>query len=100
MQQATALTTGTASHAQQMRRQGTFLLDAQAGDDRIQESVGRMQRIIELCRVIRETKRKPLKTPLQALVVVHPDQSFLDDISGELLKTCNAPSCFPLPVQR
>ena len=55
----------------------------QAGDDRIQQSVGRMQRIIELCRVIRETHRKPLKMPLQALVVVHPDQTFLDDISGK-----------------
>ncbi|KAK9843147.1 hypothetical protein WJX74_007686 [Apatococcus lobatus] len=85
----------------------------EAGDDRIQESVGRMQRIIELCRVIRETKRKPLKTPLQALVVVHPDQSFLDDISGNLreyvteelnvqsLETCSDPlrysSMSPVP---
>ena len=64
----------------------------QAGDDRIQESVARMQRVIELSRVIREGKRKPLKMPLQALVVVHQDQAFLDDISGEALL------CPPVPV--
>ncbi|KAK9864727.1 hypothetical protein WJX84_010606 [Apatococcus fuscideae] len=75
----------------------------QAGDDRIQESVARMQRVIELSRVIREGKRKPLKMPLQALVVVHQDQAFLDDISGDLreyvteelnvqtLQTCSDP---------
>lgn len=51
------------------------------------QSVQRMQRVIELARVIRERHFKPIKTPLRELVVVHPDQAFLADLAGEH-RTC------------
>jgi len=73
-------------------------------DDRhIQESVERMQAVIEIGRIIRERNIKPLKVPLRKVVVVHEDRAFLDDIAGELrvyvqeelnvekLETCSEP---------
>ncbi|KAG1672606.1 hypothetical protein FOA52_002086 [Chlamydomonas sp. UWO 241] len=74
-----------------------------AGDARIQRSVDRMQRVVDLARTIRERKNLPLKKPLRLLVVVHTDREFLDDIDGELreyvcselnvrtLETCSDP---------
>lgn len=59
-------------------------MDAQPGDERIQQSVDRMQRIIDLGRTIRERKNKPVKLPLRRLVVVHDDAEFLADMGGEL----------------
>jgi isoleucyl-tRNA synthetase len=56
---------------------------AHEGDARIEASVSRMQRVIELGRVIRERQNKPLKTPLARLVVVAADPEFLADIEGE-----------------
>lgn len=56
--------------------------DAVSGDKEIQESVDRMQRVIELARQIREQKKRPIKMPVKVLTVVHPDQAFLEDISG------------------
>lgn len=58
--------------------------DGQSGDEKIQESVDRMQRVIELARYIREQKKKPIKMPLKSLTVVHPDLEFLQDITGKL----------------
>ncbi|KAE8690316.1 hypothetical protein F3Y22_tig00110895pilonHSYRG00017 [Hibiscus syriacus] len=52
--------------------------------DRIEESVTRMMKIIDLARNIRERHIKPLKTPLREMIVVHPDEDFLDDIAGRL----------------
>ncbi|XP_075511214.1 isoleucine--tRNA ligase, cytoplasmic [Primulina tabacum] len=52
--------------------------------DRIEESVNRMMTIIDLARNIRERHNIPLKTPLRAMVIVHPDAEFLDDITGKL----------------
>ncbi|KAK8675691.1 hypothetical protein V6N13_033755 [Hibiscus sabdariffa] len=52
--------------------------------ERIEESVTRMMRIIDLARNIRDRHNKPLKTPLREMVVVHPDEDFLDDIAGKL----------------
>lgn len=56
----------------------------QAGDKHIVESVARMQRVIELSRIVRERHGKPLKMPLRSLTVVAPDASFLADLGGEL----------------
>ncbi|KAL2619895.1 hypothetical protein R1flu_000100 [Riccia fluitans] len=53
-------------------------------DQRIEQSVTRMMTVIDLARNIRERHNKPLKTPLKEMVVVHPDQAFLDDIAGKL----------------
>jgi isoleucyl-tRNA synthetase len=61
-------------------------LQAQEGDERIQTSVDRMQRVIELGRVIRDRQARPLKTPLASVVVVHTDKDFLADIEG---KSCS-----------
>ncbi|KAA3464795.1 isoleucine--tRNA ligase, cytoplasmic-like isoform X1 [Gossypium australe] len=52
--------------------------------ERIEESVARMMKIIDLARNIRERHNKPLKTPLREMVVVHPDEDFLGDIVGKL----------------
>ncbi len=49
-------------------------------DAEIERRVGRMQRVIELARVSRERRTIGLKTPLKELVVIHPDQVYLDDI--------------------
>ncbi|MED6179565.1 hypothetical protein PIB30_001857 [Stylosanthes scabra] len=53
-------------------------------DERIEQSVSRMMTIIDLARNIRERHNKPLKTPLREMVIVHPDDNFLDDIAGKL----------------
>jgi len=72
-------------------------------DTQIQQSVSRMQGVIDLARVLREKHNKPVKLPLKKMVVVHPDQKFLQDIAGELqtyvleelnvrvLETCSDP---------
>ena len=41
-----------------------------------------MQRVIELARTIRERHSKSVKMPVREVVVVHPDQAFLDDLTG------------------
>jgi isoleucyl-tRNA synthetase len=55
-----------------------------AGDAQLEASVGRMQRVIELVRQLRERHGRPVKAPLRKLVVVHPDAAFLHDITCEL----------------
>ena len=42
-----------------------------------------MQQVIELGRGIRDQAKRPLKVPLRSLVVVHTDQSFLQEIAGD-----------------
>lgn len=53
-------------------------------DERIEKSVARMMTTIDLARNIRERHNKALKIPLREMVVVHPDEDFLDDITGKL----------------
>eukprot|EP00271_Cylindrocystis_brebissonii_P013098 TRINITY_DN3268_c0_g1_i2.p1 TRINITY_DN3268_c0_g1~~TRINITY_DN3268_c0_g1_i2.p1 ORF type:complete len:1233 (+),score=293.29 TRINITY_DN3268_c0_g1_i2:403-4101(+) len=53
-------------------------------DERIERSVARMMTVIDLGRTIRERHARPIKTPLKNMVVVHPDASFLEDITGTL----------------
>ncbi|XP_031132358.1 isoleucine--tRNA ligase, cytoplasmic [Ipomoea triloba] len=52
--------------------------------ERIEQSVSRMTTVIDLARNIRERRNKPLKTPLRNMVVVHPDEDFLQDIKEKL----------------
>ncbi|KAI3497709.1 hypothetical protein L1887_33203 [Cichorium endivia] len=54
------------------------------GGSRMEVSVERMMRIIDLARNVRERHNKSLKTPLREMIVVHPDAEFLDDIVGKL----------------
>ena len=49
-------------------------------DQTVERQVGRMQRVIELGRVSRERRTIGLKLPLKTLVVVHPDQTYLEDV--------------------
>ncbi|GAB4817754.1 hypothetical protein N2152v2_004800 [Parachlorella kessleri] len=57
---------------------------AHAGDAQVQGSVERMMRVIELARTIRERRNKSFKMPVRELVVVHTDEAFLADLTGEL----------------
>lgn len=54
-------------------------------DEHIEVAVGRMQKVIDLGRNIRESKTISLKTPLKELVILHSDPSYLKDV--ESLKT-------------
>eukprot|EP00834_Sanchytrium_tribonematis_P000838 NODE_17_length_48642_cov_1.199349.p2 type:complete len:875 gc:universal NODE_17_length_48642_cov_1.199349:44561-41937(-) len=49
-------------------------------DESIQQGISRMQSVIELVRLIREKQGLTLKTPLRKLIVIHGDQSYLNDI--------------------
>ncbi|OCL03106.1 hypothetical protein AOQ84DRAFT_227979 [Glonium stellatum] len=51
-------------------------------DEVIERQVGRMQAVIDLCRICRDRRTIGLKTPLKTLVVIHPDQQYLDDIKS------------------
>lgn len=46
----------------------------------IERRVSRMKTIIDLGRVSRERKAIGVKTPLKSLVVIHPDESYLEDV--------------------
>jgi isoleucyl-tRNA synthetase len=51
-------------------------------DPVIERRVGRMQTVIELGRISRERRTISLKTPLKTLIIIHPDQQYLDDIKS------------------
>ncbi|KAF2738861.1 hypothetical protein EJ04DRAFT_458947 [Polyplosphaeria fusca] len=51
-------------------------------DETVERQVKRMQAVIELCRICRDRANKGLKTPLKTLVVIHPDQEYLDDVKS------------------
>lgn len=48
----------------------------------IERSVGHMQSVIELGRVIRDRKTVPIKYPLPEVVVVHQDAQYIDDVKS------------------
>jgi isoleucyl-tRNA synthetase len=56
----------------------------QKADESIQKSVARMQKVIEIARLIRDRKSRPTKLPLKEMTIVHPDESFLADLTGDL----------------
>jgi isoleucyl-tRNA synthetase len=49
-------------------------------DEVVERQVKRMQSVIELGRICRDRANKGLKTPLKTLVVIHPEQQYLDDV--------------------
>jgi isoleucyl-tRNA synthetase len=51
-------------------------------DPVIERQVARMQTVIDLGRVCRERRTIGLKTPLKTLIIIHPDQQFLDDVKS------------------
>lgn len=48
----------------------------------IERSVGHMQSVIELGRVIRDRKTIPIKYPLPEVVVVHQDAQYIEDVKA------------------
>jgi isoleucyl-tRNA synthetase len=48
----------------------------------VERQVKRMQAVIELGRICRDRANKGLKIPLKTLVVIHPEQEYLDDIKS------------------
>ncbi|KAK9472237.1 tRNA synthetases class I-domain-containing protein [Dipodascopsis tothii] len=57
-------------------------VNAELFDDSTERAVGRMQKVIELTRALREKKTIGLKVPLKTLVVIHHDPQYLKDIEG------------------
>lgn len=55
-----------------------------SGDEQLEASVARMQKVIDLARQIRERQNRPVKIPIKELIVVHQDAAFLDDLTGVL----------------
>ena len=55
-----------------------------SGDEQLEDSVARMQKVIDLVRQIRERHNRPVKMPFKELTVVHPDAAFLNDLTGVL----------------
>lgn len=55
---------------------------AELYDEETERSVGRMQKVIELGRTIREKMNIGLKTPLKTLVVLHNDTQYLKDVES------------------
>jgi isoleucyl-tRNA synthetase len=51
-------------------------------DEVVERQVKRMQAVIELCRICRDRANKGLKTPLKTLVIIHPEQEYLDDVKS------------------
>ncbi|MCJ1435311.1 isoleucine--tRNA ligase [Xylographa pallens] len=49
-------------------------------DEDVERRVSRMQRVIELGRVSRERRAIGLKQPLKTLIVIHPQEQYLDDV--------------------
>ena len=49
-------------------------------DQKLQISISRMQRVIELVRLIREQQAISLKMPCRELIVIHSDVEYLNDI--------------------
>lgn len=61
-------------------------------DENVERRVGRMQKVIELGRVSRERRAIGLKQPLKTLIVLHPTESYLEDVQsldGEICKELN-----------
>lgn len=51
-------------------------------DEVIERQVAHMQSVIELGRICRERRTIGLKQPLKELIIIHPDQQYLDDVKS------------------
>lgn len=54
------------------------------GDEQLEVSISRMQRVIDHARLLRDRHNRPVKTPFKEMTVVSPDAAFLADLTGEL----------------
>ncbi|CAH2049428.1 unnamed protein product, partial [Iphiclides podalirius] len=53
-------------------------------DTNIERAVQRMQTVIELGRVLRDRKTIPIKYPLPEMIVIHRDETYLNDVNSLL----------------
>uniref|UniRef100_A0A1B0CA15 Isoleucine--tRNA ligase, cytoplasmic n=2 Tax=Lutzomyia longipalpis TaxID=7200 RepID=A0A1B0CA15_LUTLO len=51
-------------------------------DRKIEQSVSNMQSVIELGRILRDRKTIPVKYPLPEIVIIHPNEEYLEDIKS------------------
>ena len=58
-------------------------------DEEVERRVSRMQKVIELGRISRERRTIGLKQPLRSLVVIHPDESYLNDVRSMETEVCS-----------
>eukprot|EP00995_Heteronema_vittatum_P010705 NODE_621_length_1260_cov_43.581338_g448_i0.p1 GENE.NODE_621_length_1260_cov_43.581338_g448_i0~~NODE_621_length_1260_cov_43.581338_g448_i0.p1 ORF type:complete len:385 (+),score=200.94 NODE_621_length_1260_cov_43.581338_g448_i0:29-1156(+) len=61
-------------------------------DEDIERKVDRLQKVIDLTRVLRDRNNIPLKMPIAKLIVLHPSQAYLDDLTelqGYVLEELN-----------
>eukprot|EP00331_Platyophrya_macrostoma_P021472 CAMPEP_0176448964 /NCGR_PEP_ID=MMETSP0127-20121128/26150_1 /TAXON_ID=938130 /ORGANISM="Platyophrya macrostoma, Strain WH" /LENGTH=1072 /DNA_ID=CAMNT_0017836121 /DNA_START=163 /DNA_END=3381 /DNA_ORIENTATION=- len=57
-------------------------IDASKFDDALEQSMGRMMKIVDLVRVLRDRIGIPMKMPVRQVIVVHPNKAYLDDVSN------------------
>lgn len=68
------------------------------GDAQIEESVQRMQIVLELGRTAREKLGRPLRTPLKGLTIAHAEPAVLADLTGASSSKHTMPSKTAFPV--
>lgn len=56
-------------------------VDTTKFDDVLEQSMGRMMKVVDLVRVLRDRIGIPMKMPVRQVVVVHPDKAYLDDVA-------------------
>ncbi|XQJ32034.1 isoleucyl-tRNA synthetase, putative [Leishmania guyanensis] len=54
--------------------------DASFDDPELERAMSRMMNIVDLVRVLRDQMVIPIKRPVRQVVIVHPDQEYLDDV--------------------
>ncbi|ORC90317.1 isoleucyl-tRNA synthetase [Trypanosoma theileri] len=54
--------------------------DAKRHDEALERAMTRMMTIVDLCRVLRDRMVIPIKRPVRQVIIVHPEQSYLDDV--------------------
>jgi isoleucyl-tRNA synthetase len=55
--------------------------DASFDDPTLERAMARMMNVVDLVRVLRDQMVIPMKRPVRQVVIVHPDQEYLDDVS-------------------
>ncbi|KAK7194055.1 isoleucyl-tRNA synthetase [Novymonas esmeraldas] len=55
-------------------------VDASFDDSDLERAMSRMMKIVDLARVLRDQMVIPIKRPVRQVVIVHPEQEYLDDV--------------------
>ncbi|KAH9578178.1 Aminoacyl-tRNA synthetase [Trypanosoma melophagium] len=54
--------------------------DSKRHDEALERAMTRMMTIVDLVRVLRDRMVVPIKRPVRQVIIVHPEQSYLDDV--------------------